>query len=164
MLSETTLKKVNEIIERYPTTKGAMLPVLNLVQEELGHISDDALLYVADLLKVTPAEMRGIATFYSMYHDRPIGENIIYVCTNVSCTLLGAESIIDHISKKLGIEVGETTRDKKFTFSTLECLGACDMSPAMMINEDLYGNLTPQKVDEILEKYGKVSVKKHRNS
>lgn len=164
MLSETTLKKVNEIIERYPTTKGAMLPVLNLVQEEMGYLSDDALLYVADLLKVTPAEMRGFATFYSMYHGRPVGENIIYVCTNVSCTILGAEPILDHISKELGIGVGETTKDNKFTLSTLECLGACDMSPAMMINEDLYGNLTPQKVDEILEKYGKVSVKKRRNS
>lgn len=164
MLSDTTLKKIEQIIERYPTTKGAILPVLNLVQDELGHLSDDALLYIADLLKVTPAQMRGVATFYSMYHNKSVGENIIYVCTNISCTLLGAESVLDHISKKLGISVGETTKDKKFTLSTLECLGACDMSPALMINEDLYGNLTSQKVNEILERYGKVSAKKHRNT
>ena len=148
--SEKTKKAVEEIVARYPRKEAAILPVLHLVQQEFGCISSEEEKLVAELLEVKPIKVREVVTFYTMLNREPLGKYHIQVCSNLSCSLLGAENMIDYLKKKLGIEVGETTQDKKFTLSTVECLGACEQAPCMMVNFDYYGYLDEKKIDEIL--------------
>ena len=109
---------------------------------------------MADLLAVPQARVYEVATFYSMFRRGPAGKHLIQVCRSVSCSLVGAEQIIDHLKKRLGIGLEETTADKRFTLSSVECLGACDKAPAMLIDDELYGNLTIPKVSQILDELG----------
>ena len=128
-----------------------MLPTRRLAQEEFGYVSSDVMEFVAKLLDVPVARVRGVATFYTMYDKKPVGKYHIQVCQNLTCSLMGAESIISYLERKLGIKVGETTDDKRFTLSRVECLGACGTAPVMQINDDYYEDLTPEKVEEILK-------------
>jgi NADH-quinone oxidoreductase E subunit len=150
--SEKSKKKIEEILSHYPKKEAALLPVLHLTQREFGCISPAEEKLVAGLLEIKPIKVREAVTFYSLLYPQPIGKYHIQVCSNLSCTLLGAESLIDHLKKKLGIEPGQTTQDEKFTLTTVECLGACEEAPAMMINFDYYGHLDQKKIDDILEK------------
>jgi len=150
-LTEQTKKRIEEIISRYEKKEAALLPVLHLVQREKGFISSQEEKQVADLLGIRPIKVKEVVTFYTMINQEPVGKYHIQVCSNISCSLLGAESLIEHLKGKLGIEVGETTQDKKFTLSTVECLGACEQAPCMMINFDYYGNLDKEKIDKILD-------------
>jgi len=150
-LSEQTKKKIEEIVSRYARKEAALLPVLHLVQHELGFISSQEERQVADLLGIRPIKVKEVVTFYTMINQEPVGQYHIQVCSNISCSLLGSGPLIDHLKSKLGIEVGETTEDKRFTLSTVECLGACEQAPCMMINFDYYGNLDKEKIDEILD-------------
>jgi NADH-quinone oxidoreductase subunit E len=150
-LSEQTKKKIEEIVSRYARKEAALLPVLHLVQHEMGFISSQEEKQVADLLGIRPIKVKEVVTFYTMINQEPVGQYHIQVCSNISCSLLGSGSLVDHLKIKLGIEVGETTQDKKFTLSTVECLGACEQAPCMMINFDYYGNLDKEKIDEILD-------------
>ena len=150
-LTEQTKKRIEEIISRYEKKEAALLPVLHLVQREKGFISSQEEKQVADLLGIRPIKVKEVVTFYTMLNREPLGRYHIQVCSNISCSLLGAESLIEHLKGKLGIEVGETTQDKKFTLSTVECLGACEQAPCMMINFDYYGNLDKEKIDKILD-------------
>lgn len=149
--SEKTKEKLKEIISRYSQKVAALLPVLHITQNEFGCISEEEEKLVAELLEIEPIHVREVVTFYTMLNQRPVGKYHIQVCSNLSCSLLGAENLIDYIKKKFGIGPGETTWDKKFTLSTVECLGACEMAPCMMVNFDYYGNLTKKKIDEILD-------------
>lgn len=151
VLTEQIKKKIEEIVSRYEKKEAALLPVLHLVQREKGFISSQEEKQVADLLGIRPIKVKEVVTFYTMINREPLGRYHIQVCSNISCSLLGAESLIEHLKGKLGIEIGETTQDKKFTLSTVECLGACEQAPCMMINFDYYGNLDKEKIDEILE-------------
>ena len=150
--SEEIKKKLEEIIAHYPQKSAALLPVLHLAQREFGHISPEEEKTVASLLGLKPIEVREVVTFYSMFLREPIGKYHIQVCSNLSCSILGAENLIDYLKEKLSVGVGETTADQKFTLSTVECLGACEQAPCMMINFDYYGNLDQDKIDEILDK------------
>lgn len=149
--TEQTKKKVTEIISRYPRKEAAILPVLHFVQKEFGCITAKEERLVAELLEIKPIEVREVVTFYSMFNRQPIGKYHIQVCSNITCSLMGAESLIEHIQKKLGIGPGETTADKMFTLTTVECLGACEKAPSMMVNFDYFGNLDREKIDRILE-------------
>lgn len=149
--TEMTKKKLEELIARYPKKNAALLPVLHLVQHEVGYISSAEEKQVADLLEIKPIEVREVVTFYTMYNSQPVGKYHIQVCSNLSCSLLGAQTLIDYLKEKLGIELGETTEDKKFTLTTVECLGACEQAPCMMVNYDYYGDLDQDKIDEILD-------------
>ena len=149
--SDRTKKRIDKIVARYPRKEAAILPVLHLTQQEFGHISDEEEKLVAELLGIKPIEVREVVTFYTMLNQRPVGKYHIQICSNLSCSLLGAESLIDYLKEKLGIELGETTEDKKFTLSTVECLGACEQAPCMMINFDYYGHLYKKKIGEILD-------------
>jgi NADH-quinone oxidoreductase subunit E len=150
-LTDQMKKKIEEIVSHYENKEAALLPVLHLVQREIGFISSQEEKQVADLLGIRPIKVREVVTFYTMINREPLGRYHIQVCSNISCSLLGAESLIEHLKGKLGIEIGETTQDKKFTLSTVECLGACEQAPCMMINFDYYGNLDKEKIDEILD-------------
>lgn len=150
-LSEQTKKKIEEIVSRYTRKEAALLPVLHLVQHEKGFISSQEEKLVADLLGIRPMKVKEVVTFYTMINQEPVGQYHIQICSNISCSLLGSGSLIEHLKSKLGIEVGETTEDKRFTLSTVECLGACEQAPCMMINFDYYGNLDKEKIDKILD-------------
>ena len=151
-LTDRTIKKIEELASRYARKEAALLPVLHLVQNEVGFISPQEEKQVARLLDIKPIKVKEVVTFYTMYNQEAIGKYHIQVCSNLSCSLLGAESLIDHLKEKLGIGVGETTPDKKFTLTTVECLGACEQSPCMMINFDYFGNLDKEKIDDVLSK------------
>lgn len=132
-----------------------MLPALWLVQDEYGHIPDEAVEYVSMALGVAVPEVYGCVTFYTMFNRRKIGRHHIQLCTNICCWLRGSEELLRHIKAKLGIDVGETTEDGAFTLSTVECLGACGGAPMMMLDLDYYENLTIERVDEILKAVSK---------
>lgn len=149
--SEKTRKKIDKIVARYPQKEAAILPLLHITQQEFGFISTDSEKLIAKILGIKPIRVREVVTFYSMLNREPIGKYSIQVCSNLSCTLLGSEKLIDYLKEKLGIEPGQTTKDKKFTLSLVECLGACEQAPCMMVNFEYYGNLDKKKIDKILD-------------
>ena len=150
--SESAKKEFEGILRKYPDKQAGLLPVLYLAQMEFGYISREVMDYVASLMGLPESEVLGVATFYTMYNKKPVGKYFIQVCTNISCSILDAEKIVKHIEGKLGIKVGETTKDNKFTLATVECLGSCGTAPMMQINDDYFENLTTERVEEILEK------------
>ena len=151
--SEEKLKKVQEIVARYPEgeQKSALIPLLHLAQEENGGwLSVDAMNHVAELLQLTPIEVYEVATFYSMYNLKPVGKYLFEVCQTGPCMLNGSDQIIDYIKEKLNIGVGETTADGMFTLKTVECLGACGYAPMMQMGKFYKEHLTREKVDQII--------------
>ncbi|UCE21721.1 MAG: NADH-quinone oxidoreductase subunit NuoE [Candidatus Aminicenantes bacterium] len=149
--SAKTRKKIDKLVARYPQKEAAILPLLHITQQEFGFISPDSEKLVALILGIKPILVREVVTFYTMLEREPIGKYHIQVCSNLSCTLLGSEKLIDYLEGKLGIKSGQTTKDKKFTLSLVECLGACEQAPCMMVNFDYYGNLDKKKIDKILD-------------
>ena len=150
--SKEALKEIEEIIGHYPQKRAALLQVLHIAQREFGYIDEEVERTVASILEIPPVQVHEVVTFYTMYKRKPVGKYHIQVCRNLTCTLMGAESVLSYLMKKLKIRPGEVTPDGKFSLETVECLGACEMAPVMQINFDYYGNLTPEKIDEILEK------------
>jgi NADH-quinone oxidoreductase subunit E len=148
--SPEAYKKFEETVARYPRKEAALLPVLCLAQKEFGHLGQDAIEYVAQLMDQSPARVYGVVSFYTMLHMKPIGSHHIQICRTLPCALRGAEKLTRFISKTLGIEVGQTTTDGRFTLSEVECLASCGTAPMMQINDDYYENLTDEKVTEIL--------------
>ena len=149
--SQETLKQFDEVVSRYPETKSAVLPVLFMAQKEFGHLSQEAIEYVAKLMDIPAARLYGIVTFYTMLNIKPVGRHHLQVCRTIPCALLGSERIINYLKKKLGINLGETTPDGKFTLSEVECLASCDTAPVMQINDDYCENLSEEKIDKIFE-------------
>ena len=152
MFTEEVLKKLDVIVQKYPTKKAALLPALWLAQEENdGWIPREAMKDIADFLELAPAEVEGVATFYTMYNKVPIGKYHLEVCHNIVCMAVGADALIDHIGEKLGIDKGATTADRKFTLNGAECLGACANAPCMMVGGTYYEDLDFAKTDKILD-------------
>ncbi|HEY3152729.1 MAG TPA: NADH-quinone oxidoreductase subunit NuoE [Candidatus Binatia bacterium] len=149
--SPDTLKKFEETVNRYPKKEAAMLPVLYLAQQEFGYLGEEAIAYVAKILDQPPARVHGVVSFYTMLNMKPIGRHHIQVCRTLPCALRGAEKITGFLKQKLGIELGQTTADRRFTLSEVECLASCGTAPMMQINDDYYESLTETKVTEILE-------------
>jgi len=152
--SDDKLKKVEEIIARYPESKqkSALLPVLHLAQEEFGGwLSPETMDYVATLLRLEPIEVYEVATFYSMYNLKPVGRYMFEVCQTGPCMLNGSDQIIEHIKSRLNIGIGETTADGLFGLKVVECLGACGYAPMMQLGKSFREHLTKEKVDAIIE-------------
>ncbi len=146
--------RVLEMLARYPTDQreSAIMPALWLAQRRFGFISEEAIELVAKSLEVSETDVAAVASFYTMYNLAPVGRHIVQVCCTLSCSLMGAERIVRHLERKLGIGAGETTRDGKFTLKKVECLAACGMAPMMQINQERYHyNLTEAEVDRILD-------------
>jgi NADH-quinone oxidoreductase subunit E len=150
--SDAALRELEAVLSRYPDKEAAILPTLYLAQREFGYLSDEAIVVVADLLGFTPARIEGVATFYTMYNRKPVGKYHVQICRNISCSLLGAEHLIEHVSKKLGIRPGKTTADGKFTLSEVECLGSCGTAPVLQLNDDYHEDLTEEKIDALLDR------------
>ncbi|MGH7767002.1 MAG: NADH-quinone oxidoreductase subunit NuoE [Candidatus Binatia bacterium] len=150
--SEESLKRFESIVGRYPKKEAAMLPVLYLAQEEFGYLSPEAIEYVAAIMGVPVARVYGVVTFYTMLNMKPIGRHHIQVCRTLPCALAGAERITAAIKAKLGIGLGETTADGRFTLSEVECLASCGTAPMMQVNDDYYESLSEQSVGEIFDR------------
>jgi NADH-quinone oxidoreductase subunit E len=154
MFSQEIINKINELCSRYPEgkQKSALIPVLHLIQET-GNLSltIEQMDAVAAILHITPIEVYEVATFYTMFHLKPVGKYVLEVCQTGPCMLNGSDQIIDYIKQKLNIENGETTTDGVFTLKTVECLGACGYAPMMQLGKNYKEFLTPEKVDSILE-------------
>lgn len=144
-------RQVDEIVARYPQPRGAVMPLLHLVQETTGWVPLAAEQYVADRLHLTPSFVHGIVTFYSMYRTAECGKYLLQFCTTVSCMLRGCDPLLAHIRQKLGVEIGETTPDGLFTLVTVECLGSCGSGPVMQVNDDYYEDLDVERADAILD-------------
>lgn len=149
--TEENLQKINEILKKYPLKKPAVMPVLYLAQEQNGFISNEVIKEVANILEITPEEVLGVVTFYTMYHQEQMGKYHIQVCTNVSCLLRGGYDLYNRVKEKLGIDNMQVTEDKIFSLEEVECMGSCGTAPMIAVNEDYYENLTKEKVDEILD-------------
>lgn len=140
------------MLQKYPSKRSAILPALYLIQREMGYLKPEGIEYVAKLIGLSPAQVTEVASFYTMLFLKPVGKNVVWVCQNLSCTLCGAEEIIEHLERKLGIKAGETTGDNLFTLLRQECLASCDTAPVMQVNDEYEENLTIKRVDEIIEK------------
>jgi NADH-quinone oxidoreductase E subunit len=154
LFTEDELKKVEKIKENYPDSKSALLPVLWIVQEKEGWISEDSMKYVGDLLNVPYEHILGVVTFYTMFNSKPVGKIHLQICTNVSCMLKGGHDLFKYVSDKLGIKNKEVTKDGMFSIEEVECLGSCATSPMMQVNnKEFYENLTKEKVDKLIESF-----------
>ncbi len=151
ILTAESIARIKEAASKYPQAKSAVLPALTVAYRQVGHLNEDIYQEVSSALEIPAAEVAEAATFYTMFPKGPVGKYLIQVCHNISCSLMGAESLISYIQDKLGIQVGETTPDNLFTLVRVECLGSCATAPMMQINQDYYENLTREKVDRIIE-------------
>lgn len=150
VLSQKFYDQMKKLEPRYPNKVALLLPALHAAQDEMTWLPPEVLAEIAEYIGIHPAQVKEVASFYTMYNLKPVGKYHFKVCTNVACALRGAEDIVEHCEKKFGIKCGQTTPDKKFTLMEEECLGACGTAPAMMLNNDYVENLTVQKIDEIL--------------
>ena len=145
------LNRINEVISHYPEKRPAVMGVLYIAQEQNGCISYEVMKEVAYVLDMKEEEILGIVSFYTMYHEKPVGKFHLQVCTNVSCMLRGGYKIYDHVKEKLGIENGGVTEDKLFSLEEVECMGSCGTAPMIAVNEDYFENLNIQQIDQIIE-------------
>lgn len=149
------LKQVDEILSRYQDQKWPLIPLLQEVQDKLGHIPPEAIEPIARSTGLFPAQVQGVITFYEQFHTTPRGKNIVRVCRGTACHVRGGRTILKIVKQNLDIEEGETTPDMQFTLETVPCLGTCFLAPAMMLNKDYFGKLAPPKVRNILQQYSK---------
>ena len=150
MLREKYQKEIDEILGRYPVRRSALIPLLYLAQQDSGYITEPAMIEIAGILKLTPPQVYETVTFYTMLNLKQVGKFHIQVCKSLMCALVGSDTVIGWIKTKLGIAPGETTPDRLFTLTAVECLAACGTGPMMQINDDYYERLTEEKVDRIL--------------
>ena len=149
-----TLDRLNELLTRYPTKAAALLPTLWLVQEARGWISDRMMAEVAQVLGLTPAYVKGVVTFYTMYHQHPVGKHFVQVCTTSPCNICGAEAVVKALLESTGAqELGATSPDGKWTVIEVECLGACGFPTPILVDDDFIESVTPEKVPELVRRY-----------
>ena len=153
MLTEQEKKEILEEVKQYPYPSAACIDALKIVQDHRRWVSDESVKDIAKILEISDEEVDGVATFYSRIYRRPVGRNVILICDGISCMIMGYGTIYEYISKKLGISFGESTSDGRYTLLPVSCLGDCDNSPAMMINNDHFNKLTVEKIDELLDNY-----------
>lgn len=166
-MSDNTAKALNEFVSaegmrdidhwiaKYPAEQrqSAVMSALRIVQEEHGYLTSELMDSIAAYLDMAPIAVYEVASFYTMYEHKPVGKHLVNVCTNISCLLRDSAAVVDHLQNKLGIKLGETTTDGRFTLRSVECLGACVNAPMMQVNKDYHENLTTESIDAVLEQY-----------
>jgi NADH-quinone oxidoreductase subunit E len=151
VLTDEMLEAIRAYFPRYPNKQAVTLPALHIVNERLRHVPLQAVVEIAELLELAPAEVQDTLSFYGFFHqDKPHGRTRAWICRSISCALRGGEEILDHMCHRLGIEPGQTARDGSLTLEYAECLGACDFAPCMLAGKTLYKDLTPEKADQFL--------------
>lgn len=153
MLSAEEQKEIQAEMKQYPDKKSVCIDAMKIVQRHRGWVSDESLRDIAGLLEMSVEDLDGVATFYNLIYRKPVGRHVILVCDSVSCWIMGYDRICEALSKKLGVQLGETTADSRFTLLPIVCLGACDHAPVMMVDGDLHRDLDPPKLDRVLETY-----------
>jgi NADH-quinone oxidoreductase subunit E len=153
MLTEEERTEIEAEIRENEQKQAASVGALKIIQNHRGWVSDEAIKDISELLDMTPDELDSIATFYSLIFRRQVGRHVILICDSVSCWIMGYEKILDRLKNRLGIELGETTPDGRFTLLPVACIGLCDHAPAMIIDKDIHGNLDEEKIDDILSRY-----------
>jgi NADH-quinone oxidoreductase subunit E len=153
MLTEEERREIETEVHQYAQKRAVCIDALKIVQRRRGWVSDESIRDLAEFLEMTPDELDSVATFYNLIFRKPVGRRVILICDSVSCWIMGYDRIREHLTARLGIELGETGVDGEFTMLPIACLGACDHAPTMMINDELYEDLEPPKVDRILESY-----------
>lgn len=147
-------QQLEELLQRYETKRAGLLPALWMVQRERGWIGDEAMAEVAEVLDLTPAYVKGVVTFYTMYHQHPVGKHFIQVCTTTCCNVVGAEGVVRAFLEHTGCgELGATSADGKYTVIEVECLGACGFPTPVMVNDDFIESVTPESVPGLLQRY-----------
>jgi len=156
VLNEAQERELTDILGRYPNKMAACIPALHLCQNANGNwLSPEAIQFVADRLELSTAHVKGVVTFYSLFNEHPPGKHQVWVCRTLSCALRGSDAILEHCQKRLGVAVGGTTADGRFTLRTAECLASCGTAPMMQVDKTYYETLTPEKVDHILARLAK---------
>jgi len=151
VISDQAVRRIADIARKYPQKRSALLPALHVAQNEVGWLPREAMEDVGDLLGVSADQVEEVATFYTMYYKQPVGTYVMEVCKTLPCSILGADEIIEYIARKLGIAPGETTSDGMFSLFRVECLAACHRAPIMQFNHRYYQDLTPEKIDALIE-------------
>jgi NADH-quinone oxidoreductase subunit E len=153
MLSDIERRELEEAVKHYPDKRGAAIDALLTVQRHRRWISDESLLDIAQFLEMTAEDLDSIATFYNLVFRKPVGRHVAFVCDSISCWIMGCEQIREQLKKHYDIDVGQTTRDGRLTVLPIACLGHCERAPAMMVDQDVYGEVAPDKIDVIMDKY-----------
>lgn len=153
MLGEEEIREIQEEMKHYPDKRAAGIEAMKVVQKKHRWVSDEHLKEIASMLDMSFHELDSVATFYNLVFRQPVGRHVILLCSSISCWVLGYKTLLDHISTKLGIQLGQTTPDERFTLLHVPCLGTCDHAPALLIDDDLHRDLTIEKVDQILDSY-----------
>ena len=153
MLSDAEKLEIEAEIPNYARKQAVCIEALKIVQSHRGWVSDEAIDELAEFLEMSPEELDGVATFYNLIYRKPVGRHVILICSSVSCWVMGYKGVVEHLKQTLGIELGETTADNRFTLLPSVCLGLCNVAPAMMIDEDTHVQLDDAKVDAILAEY-----------
>ena len=150
-LSAHVIEEIRELPAKYPQPRSAVMPALDLAQEELGHLTPEAMSEVAAALDLDPGYVEGVATFYSLFHLSPIGKHHFYICTNLSCSLRGSSDIVEHFKSVAGVkQPDEVSADGLFSYEEVECLGACEYAPMMRLDQQYHYDLTPAKIDALI--------------
>ena len=152
MLLEKAKDELDSILAKYPNKRSALLPTLYVAQREYGHLTDEAIQEVADILDMTPTQVRTVVGFYTLFYTDPLGKHVIQICDDLPCALRGSGDLVEHACQRLGIRPGETTEDGLFTLETVVCIAACDRAPVMQVDVEYFENLTPERFDEIVDK------------
>lgn len=145
-------KRFSALLKQYPDRRSAALPALHLAQDQEGYLTTETIETLAQMLDITPATLMDTISFHTLFHTRPRGKYLLQVCQTLSCSLAGADEIVDHLSHRYQIKVGETTPDGRFTLLKVECLGACETAPVVQINDDYYEKVSKEKLNRILDK------------
>ena len=153
MLSDDERRQIEAALAHYVERRSGVITALKIVQSRRGWLSDESVLDVAEIVGLTPAEVDSRATFYNLLFRKPVGRHVIMVCDSFACYLTGYEDVRAHLEQKLGIGMGQTTADGRFTLLPIVCLGACHLAPAMLVDEDLHGNLNGDEIDRVLALY-----------
>ena len=153
MLSDKEKTEIEEELQHLDHKSAACIEALRIIQKHRRWVSDEAVNDIAQILEMSADEVDSVATFYNLVFRKPVGKHIILICDSISCWVMGSENITQYISERLGIQLGETTSDGLFTFLTIPCLGNCDHAPSMMIDDNLYSDLTLEKIDSILKEF-----------
>ncbi|MCB2155889.1 NADH-quinone oxidoreductase subunit NuoE [bacterium] len=144
-------QEIDKVLARYPSRRSGMLPVLWMVQKKTGWVSQEAMAEVAEIIGCTTAEVYEVVSFYTMFQQKPTGRHHIALCDTLACAICGTFEIVEYLKEKHGIEKNKVTEDGRFSLELVECIGACNFAPAMLLGEDLYGELTPEKIDKLLD-------------
>jgi NADH-quinone oxidoreductase subunit E len=157
--SEQLEARYSDMLTHYPVKRSLLVPFLLYIQDEFGYVTDESIGEVAQRLEITPLEIRNVISYYSMLRTKPGGKYNVQVCTNICCLLRGGEEMLEHVRGKLGVAINKgVTTDGVFSVEEVECIGACSWAPAMQVNYDFHENLTPEKIDQILDEYRQKAV------